>query len=116
MPVSAPKVCTKAGCNDLAYKGSRCEKHPQERTNWAQYQNGKTSTQRGYGAKWRVIRANILVRDNYLCQPCKRKGAITAANIVDHIKAKAHGGTDDPSNLEATCDPCHKAKTARERL
>ncbi|RWT91976.1 HNH endonuclease, partial [Raoultella ornithinolytica] len=35
---------------------------------------------------------------------------------VDHIKAKAHGGTDDDSNLESLCWPCHRTKTGRERL
>ncbi|EIV3153601.1 HNH endonuclease [Escherichia coli] len=29
---------------------------------------------------------------------------------------KAHGGTDADSNLQSLCWPCHKAKTARERL
>ncbi|HCL5939948.1 TPA: HNH endonuclease [Citrobacter freundii] len=38
------------------------------------------------------------------------------AETVDHIKPKAHGGTDDLSNLESICSGCHKAKTARERL
>ncbi|EKQ0424849.1 HNH endonuclease, partial [Escherichia coli] len=27
-----------------------------------------------------------------------------------------HGGTDSDSNLQSLCWPCHKAKTARERL
>jgi 5-methylcytosine-specific restriction endonuclease McrA len=33
---------------------------------------------------------------------------------VDHITPKAKGGTDEDTNLEATCDDCHKAKTAAE--
>ncbi|HBA9780688.1 TPA: HNH endonuclease, partial [Escherichia coli] len=28
----------------------------------------------------------------------------------------AHGGTDADSNLQSLCWPCHKAKTARERI
>ncbi|MGK3435535.1 HNH endonuclease [Klebsiella pneumoniae] len=39
-----------------------------------------------------------------------------AAKTVDHIKAKAHGGTDDDSNLESLCWPCHRTKTGRERI
>ncbi|HDP5101519.1 TPA: HNH endonuclease, partial [Escherichia coli] len=27
-----------------------------------------------------------------------------------------HGGTDADSNLQSLCWPCHKAKTARERI
>jgi 5-methylcytosine-specific restriction protein A len=36
------------------------------------------------------------------------------ANQVDHITPKANGGTDNAENLEAICEPCHKAKTARD--
>ncbi|MDM7498745.1 HNH endonuclease, partial [Escherichia coli] len=38
------------------------------------------------------------------------------ARTVDHIIPKAHGGTDDDSNLESLCLECHRAKTARERI
>jgi 5-methylcytosine-specific restriction protein A len=69
---------------------------------------------RGYGSKWVKLRALIMQRDSYLCQPCWRKGRPTPATSVDHIKPKAMGGTDDPSNLECTCDDCHKAKTKAE--
>jgi 5-methylcytosine-specific restriction protein A len=37
-----------------------------------------------------------------------------SATQVDHIKAKAVGGTDEDNNLQPLCGPCHKAKTARE--
>lgn len=47
---------------------------------------------------------------------CRRAGIATRASTVDHILAKAHGGTDDDFNLEALCWPCHRTKTARERL
>lgn len=70
--------------------------------------------ERGYGAAWVKTRARILARDMHMCQPCLRKGRPTPAHAVDHIKAKAKGGTDEDENLEATCDDCHKAKTARE--
>ena len=35
------------------------------------------------------------------------------ATTVDHIIAKAHGGTDHPSNLRAACAPCNYAGGAR---
>lgn len=40
---------------------------------------------------------------------------VTIAKEVDHIIAKAHGGTDDMSNLEAICIKCHRTKTAKEK-
>lgn len=70
--------------------------------------------QRGYGVVWDKTRAYILARDMHLCQPCKAKGRTTAANAVDHIKAKANGGTDAEDNLQAICGPCHADKTAQD--
>lgn len=69
---------------------------------------------RGYGTAWDKLRKVILTRDKHLCQACKRKGRVKAGNHVDHIKAKAKGGTDDPDNLECLCPDCHTDKTARE--
>jgi 5-methylcytosine-specific restriction protein A len=89
-----------------------CEKHRNE--GWQQHQQGKSS-ERGYGSQWDIRRARILKRDNHLCQNCLRNGRAVAAKTVDHIKAKAHGGTDDDSNLESLCWPCHRTKTGRER-
>lgn len=83
---------------------------------WKQYKPGQSRHQRGYGAKWDVIRERVLKRDKGLCQLCLRAGVVREAKTVDHIIPKAHGGTDAESNLQSLCWPCHKAKTARERL
>lgn len=56
---------------------------------------------RGYGPKWRVLRAFVLARDRYICGWCGAE-AVT----VDHIVGKAEGGTDHPSNLTAACAKC----------
>ena len=70
--------------------------------------------ERGYDSKWVKLRAVILQRDAHLCQPCLAQGRPIPATAVDHIKAKANGGTDDAENLRAICDECHKAKTAQD--
>jgi 5-methylcytosine-specific restriction enzyme A len=70
--------------------------------------------ERGYGASWVKIRARILTRDHYLCQPCLAKNRPTPATEVDHVTPKAKGGTDDDDNLQAICHDCHKAKTEVE--
>ncbi|WP_142461836.1 HNH endonuclease signature motif containing protein [Klebsiella spallanzanii] len=62
------------------------------------------------------LRPMVLDRDKHLCQECLRNGMYTPTETVVHIKPKAHGGTDDLSNLESICRDCHKAKTARDRL
>ena len=70
--------------------------------------------ERGYGYEWTKRRAKVLERDGYLCQPCYRKGRPTPATEVDHITPKSQDGTDDYENLQAICNPCHKAKTKAE--
>lgn len=83
------------------------------RGGWADQRRG-TSTERGYGWAWSKLRDQVLARDCGLCQPCQRRGRVTLARAVDHIVNKAQGGTDNPANLQAICDQCHKAKTAAE--
>ena len=82
-------------------------------SNWA-LPSRKSASERGYGAEWKKQRARIMLRDKRLCQPCLRKALTTVANEVDHIIPRARGGTEDDSNLQAICIPCHKVKTARE--
>jgi len=74
----------------------------------------KTSTERGYGKAWRKLREVVIRRDHGLCQPCLRKGKVTAFDEVDHIIPKARGGVDAEHNAQCICKPCHKAKTGRE--
>lgn len=58
---------------------------------------------------WRKKRAEILKRDNYECQLCKRRGRFTPATVVHHIKHLDKnfelGLTN--SNLVSLCGACH---------
>ncbi len=103
-----------AGRHTTTDSSGYCESHKSE--GWKQYKPGQSRHQRGYGSKWDVIRVRVLQRDKGLCQLCLRAGVVREAKTVDHIIPKAHGGTDADSNLQSLCWPCHKAKTARERL
>lgn len=115
MPPRTPKACRVRGCRSTTTDPSGyCESHKGE--GWKAYKPGQSRHQRGYGTKWEVIRARILKRDKGLCQNHLRQGVVKQASCVDHIKAKAHGGTDEDSNLESLCWSCHAAKTARERI
>jgi 5-methylcytosine-specific restriction protein A len=69
---------------------------------------------RGYGTTWDKLRLRILQRDKWLCVQCSKTGRVSPATSVDHIKPKAKGGTDDPSNLQSLCGECRKAKDARD--
>lgn len=117
MNPQAPKVaCKHPGCPNTVRPPERfCELHknsPFAPKPWKGNQ-GKSSTERGYGARWRKLRARIL-RDEPLCRICARNKRTVAAVTVDHILNKAQGGTDARSNLQPLCDACHTAKTQRE--
>ena len=57
------------------------------------------------------LRFEILRRDNHTCRYCG--GAAPDVKItVDHVVPKALGGTDDPSNLVAACEPCNTGKSS----
>lgn len=114
MPSRIPRPCRKHGCAGTTTDSSGyCDKHRNE--GWVQHQRGRSRQQQGYGRAWEILRARILKRDKYLCQTCLRQGIATEAKAVDHIKAKAFGGTDEETNLESICKQCHLIKTARER-
>lgn len=68
---------------------------------------------RGYGWAWEQLRARVLTNEP-LCRICADTGRAVLAVTVDHIKPKAIGGGDEETNLQPLCDPCHRAKTARD--
>ncbi|EGT5666298.1 HNH endonuclease [Cronobacter sakazakii] len=115
MPKAVPRACRKRGCSGTTTdRSGYCDAHRNE--GWQHHQQGRNRHQRGYGSKWNIIRVRILKRDRHLCQECLRSGKPVPASTVDHIKPKAHGGTDDDRNLESLCYSCHYRKTAKERL
>jgi 5-methylcytosine-specific restriction protein A len=118
MALRPNKPCRSRGCGALTRSpNGYCDAHQGEVSNWSKRPDrAGSTTARGYGHKWRQLREQVLKRDQFLCQCCARAGRVSEASEVDHIVAKAHGGTDAPGNLEAICVDCHKAKTARERL
>lgn len=65
-----------------------------------------------HSAEWKAVRLQVLERDSYLCQPCKRAGRITPAKTVDHIEPLRTNWSRrlDPNNLETICRQCHNAK------
>jgi len=70
MPSKAPRFCTT--CRQV--HAGRCPK----RKAWSNRREGNT-TQRGYGHRWRKLRAVIMERDCGLCQQCKDSGRLTEA-------------------------------------
>ena len=58
--------------------------------------------------RWRRLRLQHLAHEP-LCRFCGQENRVTAATVVDHVKA--HKGDEalfwDTSNLQSLCKPCH---------
>lgn len=115
MPSRILPACSSPGCPDRSAPGARgrCAKHRIADVQ-AHDQRRGSSGKRGYGYSWQKLAEWVRQRDGHLCQECLRNGRVTAGRPVDHIVAKAKGGTDDPSNLETLCHECHSRKTVVE--
>lgn len=114
MPKKAPTPCRHRGCGRLVDSPGFCEEHKADAVGWRPDRERGNRHARGFGLNWERTRAEIMKRDKGLCQSCLRAGRVVLATSIDHIVNRAEGGGDDHSNLEALCDPCHKAKTAKE--
>ena len=65
---------------------------------------------------WRMTR-KFYIKDNPLCEMCKRKGKTKAAQMVDHIKQISLGGSMlHHSNLQSLCNNCHAKKSSYESI
>jgi 5-methylcytosine-specific restriction enzyme A len=65
---------------------------------------------------WRKFRLIKLANDP-LCEPCKARGVLVAANIVHHkksVKTDPHLRLD-MDNTESICKPCHSRLHAIEQ-
>lgn len=114
MPQRPNKPCRRRGCSALTRNANGyCDEHQAGAAPW---QHSKSSTERGYGSRWRKLREIVLRRDAGICRcpECAKAGRVRIATEVDHIRPKAEGGTDDLSNLRAINHDCHKAKTQTE--
>lgn len=109
MPIAAPRPCSHPGCGVLVRDGTgRCPKHPKP-----QWQKKATETKRIGGRRRQALRA-ALIAANPLCAECSRQGRVTLGEERDHIAPLGEGGTEDESNTQLLCVPCHKVKSDAE--
>lgn len=109
MPYRPLGPCSVHGCPGRAVRRGRCETHAKEADARYRAQHPDTrpsAAARGYGAEWKEIRKAFLKM-----HPLCANGDGKQAKHVDHIKALAQGGGNDPSNLRALCHSCHSTKT-----
>lgn len=62
----------------------------------------KAQRRAGSGWEWQRQVKRVLLRDGGVCRWCGGK-----ATTADHVVAKAHGGSDELSNLVGACVPCN---------
>lgn len=99
MPYRAPTACTQPGCRAVTYRSHRCLDHqPPPRP---------SPYKQGYDHAWQKTRIEHLSIEPQ-CRNCGR-----VANEVDHIIPKRQRGSNDHSNLQSLCKPCHSRKTGR---
>lgn len=120
MPPRPLKVCRHAGCHELTRDPSGyCPKHKDaaeaRARKWKAEQDSQRESayRRGYGARWRKLRAQILM-DEPLCRSAARPGASCRRRMLTTSWPEPTGGTDDRSNLQPLCHACHSRKTVRE--
>jgi 5-methylcytosine-specific restriction protein A len=124
MPWAPVRRCTWPGCpEDRAFRG-RCAKHAQA----AEDARG-SSTQRGYDARHRRARKNVLRRDRF-CQ-CATEGChpeiagthecMRVATVADHFPLSRRElvamGLDpyDPTRMRGICHTCHSKETKKHQ-
>ena len=81
-----------------------CAEHA-KRSRWSEANRGSL------GSDWRQIRRTKL-EANPVCQQCGRRRAVT----VDHILARAFGGTHAWENLQSLCRPCAAVKDRADAI
>jgi len=57
-------------------------------------------------------RVNVMARDNFLCQYCGQRHAMSGLNY-DHVVPRAQGGKTDWHNVVSSCYECNDKKGAR---
>ena len=104
MGTRPPHPCGWPGCRTLT--GDRfCDTHRRADQRRLDARRPSSSA-RGYDARWRHIRAEVLARDPW-CSKCRER----PAEEVHHVVALRDGGTNAPENLAALCKSCHSGLT-----
>ena len=65
--------------------------------------------------RWQTTRMQTLEAYDHLCVPCRLRGLLALADVVDHLlpfEDKHDPLRDDPRNLYPLCNACHYAVTA----
>lgn len=113
MPQRAPSACRRPGCRGIVRNGVCSVCGPLRRQSQVAHDERRgTAASRGYGRRWRKVRAMVLGQ-HPVCAECERQGRVTLATDVHHKIAKRDGGLDTFDNLEPLCHRCHSRITGQ---
>lgn len=104
----APRKCPRLGCEERITTTTYCPTHTQH--HWT----SNASRHRTTTAAHRAQRLRILKRDANTCQLQYPGRCIGYATEMDHRRNVAAGGSDDDTNMQASCRPCHARKSSVE--
>lgn len=114
MPRRANRTCPR--CH-TKYRADRCPTCRERDTAMVEARR-PSSTQRGYGSKWGIIRAAFLKAHPTCCIP----GCGAPAEVPDHhpvsraeLVAQGDPHPDAWARLRPLCLPCHRRETARNQ-
>lgn len=112
MPRRPKRPCSFPGCPKLT-DGRFCEEHAKVEAKRYEKYDRPIETKRRYGRAWKRIRDRHISQFP-LCEMCKQKGLVVAAEEVHHIKPLSQGGTHAEENLMSLCKTCHSKITAKD--
>ena len=107
--INKRKICTVHGFYDTTLSSScpLCKKSSDKRYNSTMR---LADIKKIYNSKkWADVRLKVLLRDDYLCVECKKKGIETKSVEVHHViplTVAPHLAYEE-SNLESICHSCH---------
>nr|DAQ42308.1 MAG TPA: HNH endonuclease [Caudoviricetes sp.] len=110
MPKKPKRPCSYPSCPELV-DGRYCEKHQKQADAHYNKYERDPATRRRYGRAWKRIRDRYIAA-HPLCEECGKRGILTPAEEVHHIKPLSRGGTHAEDNLMSLCTSCHSAITA----
>jgi 5-methylcytosine-specific restriction endonuclease McrA len=113
-PRSKARVCSSPDCGQIAPAGGLCPDC--KRQEWREIDKRRpAASQRGYGPRWRRIRARFL-RENPICVDCGAPATVADHDPLSRVELVARGVSDPdhPRNLRPRCASCHNRRTALE--
>lgn len=112
--INKKKICNKHGI----YQGDRCPKCATiDNKTYDKTMRAKDRKKIYNSNRWKKVRLEAMIRDDFMCCECRRNGIDTQGKEVDHVKELKDNIelAYDVNNLEYLCVPCHRAKTEKEK-